>query len=145
MPIAPEHQPYFHGPCVNVPRKPVPPLPATQPSPNPGSVAITCGLQHLSTWPVSFGQVGPGDCCDLGSSGCLFNSELTWTANMLAHIDLTIYGFNSEHFVSAISNRGMPCCVVLACDPYFNGCALFWSMTPCKHVLDGALLLLDHI
>ncbi len=39
----------------------------------------------------------------------------------------------------------MPFHVVLACHPYSNGRALFWSMTLCKHVLNGALLLLDHI
>jgi hypothetical protein len=145
VPIAPEHQPYFCGPCVNVPRKPVPPLPATQPSPNRGSVAVTCGLQHLLTWPVSFGQVSPGDCCDLGSSQCLYNSKLTRTANMLAHFNWPIYGFNSRHFVSAISKHSMPFCVVLAYNLYSNGRDLFQSMTLCKHVLDGASLLLDHI
>jgi hypothetical protein len=106
---------------------------------------ITCSLQHPSTWPVSFSQVGPGDCCDLGSSQCLYNSELTWTANMLTHFDWAIYGFNSRHFVSVISKRGMLFCVVLACDPYSNRRTLFWSMTLCKHILDGASLLLDRI
>ena len=87
VPIAPKHQPFFCGPRVHVPCKPVPLLPTTQPSPNHGSVTVTCSLQHLSTWPVSFGQVGLGDCCDLGSSQCLYNSKLTRTANMLAHFN----------------------------------------------------------
>ena len=39
----------------------------------------------------------------------------------------------------------MPFRVVLACNLYSNGRALFWSMTLCKHVLDGVSLVLDHI
>ncbi len=64
---------------------------------------------------------------------------------MLAHFDWAAYGFNSRHFVPAISNQGMPFCIVLACDPYSNGRSLFRSMTAYTHILDSALALLNCI
>jgi len=117
IPIAPKHQPTFYGPQVIVPEEPLPPLPATQPTPIPTDhpmAAVTCDFQHLSNWLISFGIIKPSRYSNQTSYLCLYNSEITRTASMLAHFDWAVYGFNSGHFVSAISNHGMPICIVLA-------------------------------
>jgi hypothetical protein len=51
MPITNERQPYFRGPRVNLPKRNLPPLPATQPSSQPEDNApqVACGIQHLAT------------------------------------------------------------------------------------------------
>jgi hypothetical protein len=117
IPIAPKHQPYFCGPRVIVPKEPLPPLPVTQltsiPTDHPAA-AITCGFQHLSNWPISFGIIKPCGYSDQTSHHCLYDSEITRTASMLAHFDWAVYGFNSGNFVSTISNHGMPFRIVLA-------------------------------
>ena len=147
MPIADEHQPYFRGPRVNLPTRNLPPLPATQPSSQQEDIPpqVACGVQHLATWPICFG-LDP-TCADHNSTQprALYNSDITRTASMIAHFDWAVYGFNSGHFLTTISEKGMPFRIVLACNPYSNGRALFRSMTPCTHIFDGASALLDHI
>jgi hypothetical protein len=64
---------------------------------------------------------------------------------MLAHFDWAIYGFNSGHFLLTIKEHGYPFHVVLACDPFVNGRALFWELTLCFHIHSSAASLLDHI
>jgi hypothetical protein len=44
-----------------------------------------------------------------------------------------------------ITELGMPFCVVLACDPYANGRALFKEVSSCPTILPSAPALLDHI
>jgi len=137
----------FCGPRVNLPKQKLPPLPTTQPSPQPedNPQPVTCGVQHLATWPICFG-LDP-TCADSNSQQprALYNSDITRTASMIAHFDWAIHGFNSGHFLTTISEKGMPFRIVLACDPYSNGRALFRSMTPCTHIFDGASALLDHV
>jgi hypothetical protein len=125
--------------------EPLPSPPVTQPTPIPTDhpmAAITYGFQHLSNWPISFGIIKLSGYSDQTSHCCMYNLEITRTASILAHFGYAVYGFNSGHFVSTISNCGMPFCIVLACDPYSNGRSLFQSMTACTHVLDSALALL---
>jgi hypothetical protein len=147
MPIADEHQPYFRGPRVNLPKRNLPPLPATLPSSQPEDIPpqVVCGVQHLATWLIRFG-LDP-TCADRSSTQprALYNSDITRTAGMIAHFDWAVYGFYSGHFLTTISEKGMPFRIVLACDPYSNGRALFRTMTPCTHIFDGASALLDHI
>ncbi len=148
MPIAPKHQPYFCGPRVTMPKTPVPPLPATHPTQylaDHPTIAITCGFQNLSTWPIYFGTISHSCSSDQNIHWCLYNLEIMRMAGMLAHFDWVVYGFNSGQFVSAILECGMSFCLALACNPYSNGHALFCSMTPCTNVLDGASLLVDHV
>ena len=147
MPIADEHQPYFRRPRVNLPKRKLPPLPATQPGPQletkPPQVA--CGVQHLATWPLRFGLDHTCANSNLMQLRTLYNSDITRKASMIAHFDWAVYGFNSGHFLTTISEKGMPFRIVLACNPYSNGRALFRSMTPCTHNFDGASALLDHV
>ena len=56
-----------------------------------------------------------------------------------------VYGFNSGHFLSTISKRNLPFSVVLVCDPFQYGRALFHEFSACPTVLPSAGALLDHI
>jgi len=93
LPIAPEHQPYFRGPRLTMPASP----PPAQGIPAVSAVTFAtsdCGLQHLENWPVSFGHYS-GNFPTPSSGRCLYNSDVTHTASMLAHFHWAIYGFNS--------------------------------------------------
>jgi hypothetical protein len=56
-----------------------------------------------------------------------------------------MYLFNSGHFASTISKRNLPFDVLLACDPYAYGRALFNKFTGCRCIFPSAAALLDHI
>ncbi len=56
-----------------------------------------------------------------------------------------MYSFNSGHFASTISKRNLPFNVLLACDPYAYGRALFNKVTGCRCILPSAAALLNHI
>ncbi len=56
-----------------------------------------------------------------------------------------MYGFNDGHFSSTITELGMPFNIVLACNPYVNGRALFKEINLCPTILSSAPALLDHI
>ena len=146
MPIAPDHQPYFRGPRINGP-KPPEPAPLGKPSIAAfSSVVCPDGLQHLENWPVRFGRastVAPDN--SAARQRCLYNSEITRAASLLAHFDWAVYGFNSGHFLSSIADRGLPFHVVLAADPFANGRALFCETTKCRRILASATELLDDV
>jgi hypothetical protein len=124
MPIAPKFQPYFRGPCISSPKSQPPPLGLAMHA-KVATIPATTGLQHLQNWPVSF-RCSPQS-WDAGDAArcCLYNSKLTRAASMLAHFDWAVYGFNSGHFLLTIKEHGYPFHVVLACDPFVNGRALF--------------------
>jgi len=75
----------------------------------------------------------------------LYNSDVTVAASILSKFDWAVYGFNDGHFSSTITELGMPFCVILACDPYVNGRALFKEVSSCPTILSSAPALLDHI
>jgi hypothetical protein len=75
----------------------------------------------------------------------LYNSDVTIAASILSKFDWAVYGFNDGHFSSTITDLGMPFCVVLACNPYANGQALFKEVSLCPTILSSAPALLDHI
>jgi hypothetical protein len=52
-----------------------------------------------------------------------------------------MYGFNDGHFSSTIMELGMLFEIVLACNPYANGCALFTEISSCPTILSSALAL----
>ena len=56
-----------------------------------------------------------------------------------------VYGFNSGHFLLAISKRNLPFSVVLACDPFEYSHTLFHKFSACPTVLPSVGALLDHI
>ena len=139
MPMNPENMLYYRGPRL--------PRPSGA-DPSPLSVADDTaimhgtGLQHLATWPVTFGMQAPSPSSD---SCCLYNSDLTSAAGMFARYDWAVYGFNSGHFLLSIRDLGLPFNVVLACDPFANGRALFQEFPNCPTTLFSAPSLLDHV
>ncbi len=56
-----------------------------------------------------------------------------------------MYGFNDGHFSLTFTELGMPFEIVLACNPYANGRALFTEISSCPTILSSAPALLDHI
>ncbi len=120
LPIAPEHQPYFRGPRLNLPCK----APARESNQSPPTKEVTVGMQHLANWPVLFGTAALRAAGSNTSALSLYNSDLTRAVEMLAHFDWAIYGFNSGHFWSTIRKCGLPFRVVLACNPFVHGQAL---------------------
>jgi hypothetical protein len=103
------------------------------------------GMQHLANWPVLFGTAVLTAAGSDTSVRSLYNSDLTRAAGMLAHFDWAIYDFNSGNFWSTIRERGLPFRVVLACDPFVHGQALFQEVSGCNIITNGAPALLDHI
>ncbi len=99
LPIAPEHQPYFHGPRLNLPRK----APARESNQSPPAEEVTVGMQHLANQPVLFGTAALMAAGSNTSARSLYNSDLTRAAGMLVHFDWAVYGFNSKHFWSTIA------------------------------------------
>ncbi len=146
LPIAPVNQPYFHGLRLNMPRKSEQHPSAPQPPDSGALAAITItGLQHLSNWPVTFGTAAPANAvCDVALC-CLYNLDITRATSMLAHFDRAVYSFNSGHFLSIIHKWGSPFKVVLACNPFVHGCALFCKLSECKLIMNSAPAMLDHI
>jgi hypothetical protein len=145
MPIPPEHQPYFRGPRVNVPTaEPPQPIAASVSYQSAHSDVITCGSQHLANWLVIIGSLAiptpPSH-----DSKCLYNSDITRAAGMLARFTWAVYGFNSGHFLTPINDGGIPFAIVVASDPYVSGRKLFRELTDCPTVLDSASALLDHV
>jgi hypothetical protein len=145
LPPLPENMPYFRGP-----RLPTEAATPTNPH-NPVHASIIVnraqmiGLQHLSNHAVRFGTYSEPRTGHVHSTRPLYNSDVTFAASILSKFDWAVYGFNNGHFSSTITELGMPFCVVLACDPYTNGWALFKEVSSCPTILPSALALLDHI
>ncbi len=144
MPIAPEFQPYFCGPHINIPKSQPPPQGLAMHA-NVATIPATANLQHLQNWPVSFGCSHQSSDASNVTPRCLYNSKLTQAASMLAHFDWAVYGFNSGHFLSTIKEHGYPFHVLLACNQFINGCALFWELTLCSPIHSSAASPLDHV
>jgi hypothetical protein len=146
LPIAPKHQPYFRGPHLNMPRKAAPTA-SDRHAHNLDATAalITTRSQHLSNWPVHFRTAAMMDIACNASSRCLYNFNITQAASMLFTFDWAIYGFNSGHILSTIHDRSLPFKVVLECNPFAHGCALFCKLSECKTIMSSASAILDHI
>jgi hypothetical protein len=110
------------------------------------ALSTPVGPQHLATWPVQFGATAAENLARPSiSTQSLYNSDLTRAASMLAKFDWAIYGFNSGHMLSTMRDRGFPFNVVLACDPFVHGRALFRKLLDCQIISDSASAMLDHI
>ncbi len=107
--------------------------------------APTIGFQHVSDYAVRFGQYVAPCPANANSNKPLYNSEITVTASILSKFDWAVYGFNNGHFHLTIIELGMPFNIVLACDPYANGRALFTEICSCPTILSSAPALLDHV
>jgi hypothetical protein len=158
LPPLPENMPNFHGPrllkaVANAPNliseEPlvVPPtvLPLDSCQPAGPDAAPAVGFQHCSNYAVQFGWCAVPRGQDATRAKVLYNSHITAATSILSKFDWAVYGFNNGHFHSTFSKRGMPFDVVLACNPYANGRALFTKICACPTILSSAPALLDHI
>jgi hypothetical protein len=90
-------------------------------------------------------QVGTFNSMPLGPSGANYNSDIPALAYRATTFSWAVCGFNSGHFASTVEKWNLPFQVVLACDPFEYGCALFHEFVCCPTVLHSATSLLDHI
>jgi hypothetical protein len=160
--MLPENQPYYRPPRNSQPDAEAPSAAllqlqdffpaaadATKIIPLLGGGILTVpetGMQYLSNWPVSFGDI-PFTSDSVTSTVCsLYNSDLTAAAHSLSQFNWVAYGFNCGHFISSIQLLGLPFVIVLASDDYAHGCSLFTELSACTGpILNGCALLLDHI
>jgi hypothetical protein len=145
LPPSPENMPYFRGP--RLPKEAA--TPADSQNLMHTSIAFdgapTIGFQHVSNQAVRLGAYSVPRTGHAHTTRPLYNSDVTVAASILSKFDWAVYGFNDGHFSSTITDLGMPFCVVLACDPYANGRALFKEVSLCPNILSSAPALLDHI
>ncbi len=162
LPMLPENQPYYQPPCNSQPDAEAPSAAllqlqdlfpaaadATKIIPLFGGGIPTVpetGMQYLSNWPVSFGDI-PFTSDSVTSTVCsLYNSDLTAAARSLSWFYWVVYGFNCGHFISSIWLLGLPFAIVLASDDYAHGRSLFTELSACTGpILNGCASLLDHI
>jgi hypothetical protein len=137
--------PYFWGarlpPQVTSPDASLPGVHHSTPVNN----APTIGLQYISNYAVCFGKYIGLYPAHAHSSKPLYNSDLTVAASILSKFDWAVYNFNNGHFSLTITELGILFKIVLACDPYANGCTLFTEISSCLTILSSVPVLLDHI
>ena len=145
LPMRPENMPYYRGPRVTLP-------PATDDAAADSaycqSLAATVvsydadASCHLANVPVRFGVFQSVTAFDSHSST---NNEFPRMAHRVLFFNWAIYSFGGGHFASSIQSRGLPFRVVLACDQYESGRALFHEFTACPNVFSNGKDLLHHI
>jgi hypothetical protein len=145
LPPSPENMPYFRGP--RLPKEVADAADSLTgvhiSMPIDGEPSI--GFQNLSNYAVRFGtHAGPRP-GHAHTARPLYNLDVTVAASILSKFDWAVYGFNDGHFSSTLTELGMPFNILLACDPYANGQALFKEISLCPTILSSALALLDHI
>jgi hypothetical protein len=145
LPPSPENMPYFR--CPRLPKE------ATNAANLPPGVHILMsingeprlGFQNLLNYAVHFGTYAGPRTGHAHTARPLYNLDITVAASILLKFDWAVYGFNGGHFSLMITELGMPFNIVLACDPYANGWALFKEISLCPTILSSAPALLDHI
>jgi hypothetical protein len=101
-------------------------------------------IGHTSLCIRSF-QVGTFVSMPPGMSRTNYNADLPALSYRATTFSWAVYGINSEHFVSTIEKRNLPFHIVLACDPFDYGRALFNEFILCPRVLPSATSLLNPI
>jgi hypothetical protein len=145
LPPSPENMPYFRGPRLPKEAADAADFPPGVHIPMPINGKPRLGFQNLSNYAVHFGTYAGPRTGHAHTARPLYNSEITVAASILSKFDWAVYGFNNGHFSSTITELGMPFNILLACDPYANGWALFKKISLCPTILSSALALLDHI
>jgi hypothetical protein len=160
--MLPENQPYYWPPCNSQPDAEAPSAAllqlqdlflaaanATKIIPLLGGGIPTVpetGMQYLSNWLVSFGDIPFTSELVTSTVHSLYNSDLTAAARSLSRFDWVVYGFNCGHFISSIRSLGLPFIIVLVSDDYAYCRSLFTELSACTGpILNGCALLLDHI
>jgi hypothetical protein len=75
----------------------------------------------------------------------MYNSEFPALTFQVACFSWAVYSFNSGHFASTISKRNLLFDILLVCDPYAYGSALFNKFTGCQCIFPSMATLLNHI
>jgi hypothetical protein len=129
LPVLPEHMPYYRGPpIVAMPKDALQPAATSDAIATSTMAAIvssgtsTCFSNH----PIKFGAFPSTvpNAIEMNSRK-LYNSEYPVFAFRASHFVWVVYAFNSGHFASTISKQNLPFSVLLACDPFAYGRALF--------------------
>jgi hypothetical protein len=142
--MQPENMPYYQGPGVRSPYDSQ--GPAVNEAANSLLTMIVTqernGSPCLANYPVWFGKFSL-----LHNTAIwpLYNLEYPVFAFQAACFNWAVYSFNSGHFALTMSKRNLPFDILLACNPYAYGCALFDEFTECPCILPSAAALLDHI
>jgi hypothetical protein len=124
LPMKPENMPYYRGPRV----RHLDDLEDANTDVAAVSLLtiIVTKAQYippcLANYPVQFGTIISPTDTDIRQ---LYNSEFPALAFRAACFSWAIHSFNSGHFASTISMCNLPFDVMLACDPYAYGCALY--------------------
>jgi hypothetical protein len=147
LPMQPMNMPYYLGPCFT--------SMTTQTSvsdPNANSLLTVIVTQELdsasgfSNHMVHFRQfLLDSPICTNNTIWLLYNSEFPVFVYHASCFTWAVYLFNSGYFASMISRRNLPFKILLACNPYAHGRALFEEFTKCPCILPSAAALLDHI
>jgi hypothetical protein len=135
LPPSPENMPYFCGP--RLPKEAADAVDST-----PGvhiSMPINgkprLGFQNLSNYAIRFGTYAGTRTGHAHTARPLYNLDITVAASILSKFNWAMYAFNDGHFSSTITELGIPFNIVLACDPYANGWALFKEISLCPIIL----------
>ena len=107
--------------------------------------SLTTGPEFFSICPLVFGDFGASSPPIDSNVRQLYSADLPVYAYNIARFRWAVYGFNSGHFISSIKKRNLPFDIILACDPFAYGRALFHKVAHCSDVFNGANALLDHI
>ncbi len=143
--------PYDHAHCTGTSAvfllrcKSQAPLPSLQPSVQATPTDTVLRSPAFINWPVAFGTTVRHRDVNNSTSRCLYNSDITWAAGMLAHFNWAVYVVNSSHFFLTITEPALPFKIVLACDLYVNGHVLFCKLMDCPAILNSTIAQLDHI
>jgi len=149
LPMKPENMPYYRGPRIPVAHCPS----GTSTDDADADIVATTLMTRIVTQGdlghTSLGihpfHVGTFDSIPAEHARQHYNAEFPALAYRATTFSWAVYGFNSGHFVSTITKRNLPFRIVLACDPFEYGRALFNEFASCPTVLSSASSLLDHI
>ncbi len=144
LPILPENMPYYCGPQIKHPVEPCADDIDHQNTLAATAVNFKNVDSIISIQPVQFGTFADPAPVMLDERHN-YNNEFLAFALSVARVNWEVYSFNSGNFASSISTRNLPFHVILACNPFAYGRALFEEFTKCPCILSSANALLDHI
>ena len=97
--------------------------------------SLTTGPEFFSIRPVVFGDFGKSSPPVGSNDRQLYNADLPVYAYNIARFRWAGYGFNLGHFILSIEKRNLPFDIILACDPFAYGRALFHEVARCPDFL----------
>jgi hypothetical protein len=135
LPMKAENMPYYCGPCI--PLNHCPSGTSTDEADvdvnaaTPMTTIITQGDSRHTSLSIHPFQVGTFDRMPIEKLRTNYNADIPALAYRAMTFSWAVYGFNSGHFISTFDKRNLPFWVVLACDPFEHGRALFNKFVAC--------------